>query len=59
MIEKLKNFDSVMKKKNEKIEELEGKLKDTNLKVFEQNKEIEMIIRNYVCLKKMTEKSRT
>ena len=40
IIEKLRNFDSMMKNKNEKIEILEGKLKDTNLKISEQKKKL-------------------
>ena len=52
IIEKLKNFDIIMKNKDEKIEALEGKLKDANLKIFEQNKEIEIINKKLHVLKK-------
>ena len=43
IIVNLQNFDSMIKQKDEKIEKLEGKLKDTNLKILEQNNEIEII----------------
>ena len=33
---------------DEKIEILEGKLKDTNSKIFEQNKEIEIITKKEI-----------
>ena len=40
MIENLKHFDSLLKNKNEKIEALEGKLKDTNLKVLNRTRKL-------------------
>ena len=45
IIENLKQIENNMKKQNEKIQTLENKSKDTDLKIVEQNKEID-------CLKK-------
>ena len=50
-IEKLKMLESTVMKQSEKIQNLEDKLKDTDLKVFEQTKEIDILKKKMLVLK--------
>ena len=51
IIEKLKQFDDMVQKKDDKIQTLENKMKDANLKIFEQSKEIDLINKKLRSLK--------
>ena len=50
-IEKLKMLESTVIKQSEKIQNIEDKLKDTDLKVFEQTKEIDILKKKMRVLK--------
>ena len=56
IIQKLNNFENIVKDKNEKIEKLEDKVKDTNLKILQQGKEMEMLKKKLRLLKEKEKK---
>ena len=58
IIEKLKQFDDIIQKRDDKIQILENKIKDSNLKIFEQAKEIELINKKLRCLKEKENKNK-
>ena len=56
MIEKLKHIDDMAKKKDDKIQILENNIKDANLKICEQSKEIDLINKKLRSLKERDNK---
>ena len=56
IIEKLKLFETNVEKQNEKIQVLENKLKDSDLKIHEQNKEIDILKKELRVLKEKESK---
>ena len=51
IIQKLNNFENIVIEKNEKIEKLDDKIKDTNLKTFEQGKERRHAVITIICFR--------
>ena len=56
IIENLKQIENSMKKQNEKIQTLENKSKDTDLKIVEQNKEMDILKKKLRILKEKESK---
>ena len=57
IIRKLNIFENTVRDNNEKIEKLEITVKDSNLNVFKQEKEIEMLKKKLRMLKEKEKKS--